>query len=347
MLYSIIRQGLFSLDPETAHHIGMSGMCAASRLGLSGLLAKPVPAAPTEAMGLSFPNPVGLAAGLDKNAEYIDALAALGFGFIEVGTVTPRPQPGNPKPRMFRLPAARAIINRMGFNNDGVDRLLENVRASRFARQRGILGINIGKNATTPIEQATEDYLICLDKVYADSSYVAVNISSPNTKNLRELQKDEALDDLLSRLKARQQQLAQQHGRYVPLVLKIAPDLDDDQVTAIADALRRHRMDGVIATNTTLARQGVEGLPHAEETGGLSGAPVFEKSTAVQRKLVTALKGEVPVIGVGGIMAGAEAAEKIRSGAQLVQLYTGFIYRGPELIAEAAAAIAALRVEKT
>ncbi len=294
-------------------------------------------------MGLHFPHPVGLAAGLDKNAEYIDALAALGFGFIEVGTVTPRPQPGNPRPRMFRLPAARAIINRMGFNNDGVDRLLENVRAARFPKQGGILGINIGKNATTPIENAAEDYLTCLDKVYGDASYVAVNISSPNTKNLRELQKDEALDDLLSRLKARQQTLTDQHGRYVPLALKIAPDLDNEQIVAIADALRRHRMDGVIATNTTLGRQGVEGLPHAEETGGLSGAPVYEKSTAVLKKLVTALQGEIPVVGVGGILEGAEAAAKISAGAQLVQLYTGFIYRGPELIAEAARAIAASR----
>lgn len=343
MLYSLIRCGLFRLDPETAHHLGMRGMSLARCAGLSGLLAPSVPPDPVEAMGLHFPHPVGLAAGLDKNAEYIDALAALGFGFIEVGTVTPRPQPGNPRPRMFRLPAARAIINRMGFNNDGVDRLLENVRAARFPKQGGILGINIGKNATTPIENAAEDYLTCLDKVYGDASYVAVNISSPNTKNLRELQKDEALDDLLSRLKARQQTLTDQHGRYVPLALKIAPDLDNEQIVAIADALRRHRMDGVIATNTTLGRQGVEGLPHAEETGGLSGAPVYEKSTAVLKKLVTALQGEIPVVGVGGILEGAEAAAKISAGAQLVQLYTGFIYRGPELIAEAARAIAASR----
>ena len=346
MLYSLLRQGLFSLDPEIAHHLGMGGMSIAKRTGLSCLLSKPITACPVEAMGLKFPNPVGLAAGLDKNAEYIDALAALGFGFIEVGTVTPRPQPGNPKPRMFRLPKARAIINRMGFNNEGVERLLENVRAASFPKKGGILGINIGKNASTPIEQATDDYLICLDKVYQDSSYIAVNISSPNTKNLRELQKDEALDDLLSRLKARQQQLADQHGKYVPLALKIAPDLDDLQIVAIAEALRRHRMDGVIATNTTLARNGVENLPHAEEVGGLSGAPVFEKSTQVLRKLVSALQGEIPVIGVGGIMSGDEAAEKIRSGASLVQLYTGFIYYGPELVSEAAAAIAKIRREK-
>ena len=347
MLYSLLRQGLFSLDPETAHHLGMGGMSLAKRAGLSCLLSKPVAACPVEVMGIKFPNPVGLAAGLDKNAEYIDALAALGFGSIEVGTVTPRPQPGNPKPRMFRLPQAQAIINRMGFNNEGVDRLLENVRAAKFSKNGGILGINIGKNATTPIEQAADDYLICLDKVYSASSYVAVNISSPNTKNLRELQKDDALDDLLSRLKARQNQLAEKHGKYVPLALKIAPDLDDVQIAAIADALRRHQMDGVIATNTTLSRDGVAGLRHAEEAGGLSGAPVFEKSTAVLQKLSTALQGEVPIIGVGGILRGDQASAKIRAGASLVQLYTGFIYRGPELVSEAVASIAQLHGEKT
>ncbi len=340
MIYPLLRRFLFSLDPETAHTWGMNGMALANKLGVSSLLAKPMVVQPLEVMGLRFPNAVGLAAGLDKNGEYIDALAALGFGFIEIGTVTPRPQPGNPKPRMFRLPQAEAIINRMGFNNAGVDRLLENVRASRFAARGGILGINIGKNATTPIEQAADDYLLCLDKVYAASSYVAVNISSPNTKNLRELQKDDALDDLLARLKARQGQLADKHGKYVPMVLKIAPDLEDAQIAAIADALRRHGMDGVIATNTTLSRAGVEGLPHGDETGGLSGAPVRQKSTVVLEKLAAALQGEIPIIGVGGIMRGDDAIEKLRAGASLVQLYTGFIYSGPELVRQVATRLA-------
>jgi dihydroorotate dehydrogenase len=291
-------------------------------------------------MGLRFPNQVGLAAGLDKNGDYIDGLAQLGFGSIEIGTITPRPQQGNPKPRLFRIPEAQGIINRMGFNNAGVDRLLENVRTSRFAQSGGILGINIGKNATTPIEKAAEDYLICLDKVYKDASYITVNISSPNTKNLRELQKDDALDDLLAQLKARQEILAQQHGRHVPMALKIAPDLDDLQITAIADALRRHRMEGVIATNTTLSRDGVEGLPNGAETGGLSGAPVFKKSTEVLKKLSDALQGEIPIIGVGGITKGQDAVEKIKAGASLVQIYSGFIYRGPALVNEVATALA-------
>ena len=340
MLYPLIRKFFFSLDAETAHGLGLKGVSFAHAMGLSGLVSQPVAASPVEVMGLKFPNPVGLAAGLDKNGDHIDGLAALGFGFIEIGTITPRPQAGNPKPRLFRIPEAQGIVNRMGFNNDGVDRLLENVRLAEFPKRGGILGINIGKNATTPIEQAADDYLICLDKVYAEASYVAVNISSPNTKNLRELQKDEALDDLLARLKARQEQLAQQVGKYVPLALKIAPDLDDEQIVAIADALRRHRMDGVIATNTTLSREGVESYANGNETGGLSGAPVFTRSTAVQGKLARALKGEVPIIGVGGIMSGADAAEKIRAGASLVQFYSGFIYRGPELVSEVAEVLA-------
>ena len=342
MLYSLIRQFFFSLDPELAHGLGMSGVEFLNRAGIAGLLAKPVAADPVPLMGLTFPNPVGLAAGLDKNGEHIDALASLGCGFIEIGTVTPRPQPGNPKPRMFRITEKQAIINRMGFNNDGVDKLLGNIAGSQFARRGGILGINIGKNFDTPIEKAADDYLICLERVYAAASYVAVNISSPNTKNLRELQKDDALDALLGSLKAEQARLAEKHGKYVPLVLKIAPDLEDIQIQSIADLLRQHRMDGVIATNTTLSRDGVEGLPNAQETGGLSGAPVFERSTAVQTKLAAALAGEVPIIGVGGIMGGEEAAAKIKAGARLVQLYTGFIYRGPELVGEAARAIAAL-----
>ena len=340
MLYPLIRKFFFALDAETAHGIGMRGTEFLDATGLACLLAKPVTPCPVEAMGLTFPNPVGLAAGLDKNGDHIDALARLGFGFIEIGTITPRPQPGNPRPRLFRIPEAQGIINRMGFNNDGVDKLLENVHNADFPSRGGILGINIGKNATTPIEKAADDYLECLSKVYPVASYVTVNISSPNTKNLRELQKDDALDDLLAQLKARQEVLAQRHGRYVPMALKIAPDLDDTQITAIADALRRHRMDGVIATNTTLSRVGVEGLANADEAGGLSGAPVFRKSTDVLRKLSAALAGELPIIGVGGIMGGEDAAEKVRAGAALVQFYSGFIYRGPDLVSEVADTLA-------
>ena len=341
MLYPLARKFLFSLDAEKAHGMGMSALSFLEASGFAGLLAKPRVESPVEVMGLRFPNHVGLAAGLDKNGDYIDGLAKLGFGSIEIGTITPRPQEGNPKPRLFRIPEAHGIINRMGFNNAGVDSLLNNVRASRFAQSGGILGINIGKNATTPIEKAADDYLICLDKVYQAASYVTVNISSPNTKNLRELQKDDALDDLLSQLKARQEILAQKHGRHVPMALKIAPDLDDLQVQAIADALRRHRMEGVIATNTTLSREGVEDLPNGAETGGLSGAPVFKKSTDILKKLAIALQGEVPLIGVGGILSGQDALEKIKVGAGMVQLYSGFIYRGPELIHEVASTLAA------
>ncbi|MBN8451659.1 quinone-dependent dihydroorotate dehydrogenase [Accumulibacter sp.] len=343
MLYPLLRHFFFALDPEVAHGIGMAGVDLLRATGASCLLANPVPPDPVSVMGLSFPNPVGLAAGLDKNGEHIDALAALGFGFIEVGTVTPRPQPGNPRPRMFRIPERQAIINRMGFNNDGVDRLLDNVAAARFPRQGGVLGINIGKNFDTPIDRAADDYLFCLDRVYAAASYVAVNISSPNTRNLRELQQDAALDALLGSLKAAQSRLADRHGRYVPLALKIAPDLDEAQVRAIADLLRRHRIDAVIATNTTVTRAGVEGMPHADEAGGLSGAPLRASSTAIARQLAVALAGELPIIGVGGIMSGADAAARIAAGACLVQFYTGFIYRGPALVGEAAAAIARQR----
>ncbi len=340
MLYSLIRKALFSLDPETAHGLGMSGVSFMHRAGIACLIARPIPPDPVKVMGLTFPNPVGLAAGLDKNGEYVDALAALGFGSIEIGTVTPRPQPGNPKPRMFRIPEKQAIINRMGFNNTGVDQLLANISTSQFAQRGGILGINIGKNFDTPIEKAADDYLICLERVYNAASYVAINISSPNTKNLRELQKDNALDALLGSLKSEQARLADKHGKYVPLALKIAPDLDDEQIQSIAGLLRQHRIDAVIATNTTLSREEVAGLPNENEAGGLSGAPVFERSTAVLRKLSSALAGEVPIIGVGGIMSGANAVAKIDAGASLVQLYSGFIYCGPELVAEAAAAIA-------
>lgn len=343
MFYPLLRRFFFALDPETAHGLGMTGVDLLKAAGASGLVAKAVPPDPVQVMGLDFRNPVGLAAGLDKNGEHIDALAALGFGFIEIGTVTPRPQAGNPKPRLFRIADRQAIINRMGFNNDGVEKLLANVAAAGFVRQGGILGINIGKNATTPIDQAADDYLFCLERVYAAASYVTVNISSPNTRNLRELQQDDALNALLGSLKGAQSRLADRHGRYVPLALKIAPDLEDFHIEAIAGVLRAHRMDGVIATNTTVSRDGVAGLPNAEQAGGLSGAPLLARSTAVLRKLAQSLAGEVPIIGVGGIMSGADALAKIAAGASLVQCYTGFIYRGPELVAEAAAAIARQR----
>jgi len=330
--YCLLKPFVFALDPETAHEMSIAGMKA---LGTLLPTAKPLPGRRVTVMGLDFPNPVGMAAGLDKNGDAIDALAAWGWGFLEIGTVTPRPQPGNPKPRLFRLPEAMGVINRMGFNNHGVDALVANVKAAKF---KGILGINIGKNFDTPIEKAADDYLACLDKVYAHASYVTVNISSPNTKNLRQLQGDAELDALLGALKARQAQLAQQHGRHVPLALKIAPDLDDAQIASIADALRRHRIEGVIATNTTLSREGVEHLPHGKESGGLSGAPVFEKSTAVVKKLAVALAGELPIIAAGGITDGARAKAKLEAGAALVQIYSGLIYRGPELVKECVAA---------
>lgn len=333
-MYPLLRPLLFSLDPETAHHATLDALKTAHNLGL--LCAKHPASSPRTVMGLSFPNPVGLAAGLDKNGEYIDALAALGFGFIEIGTVTPRPQPGNPKPRMFRLPEAQGIINRMGFNNLGVEALVENVKRAKY---QGILGINIGKNFDTPIEHAANDYLTGLRKAYTHASYVAINISSPNTKNLRQLQGSDELDALLAQLKAEQGRLAELHGKYVPLAVKIAPDLDDEQIRQIAALLMRHRIDGVIATNTTLSREGVENLPHGNEAGGLSGAPVREKSTAVIRALAAELQGTLPIIGVGGILSGADALEKIQAGAALVQIYSGMIYRGPNLVGEAVKAL--------
>ena len=336
-MYGLLKPLLFQLDAERAHHVTLDGLNAANRLGLLALMPKPGKCRAHRVMGLDFPNPVGLAAGLDKNGAYIDALAALGFGFIEVGTVTPRPQPGNPQPRLFRVPEAQGIINRFGFNNAGVDALVENVKNARYD---GILGINIGKNFDTPNERAVDDYLICLRKVYEHASYVTVNISSPNTKNLRQLQEKDALEHLLSSLKAEQGVLAARHGRYVPIVLKIAPDLMAEQVVEIAALLRQHRFDGVIATNTTLSREGVEGLSNAAETGGLSGAPVRDKSTAVIRHLAAALQGEMPIIGVGGILSGEDAQEKIDAGASLVQLYSGLIYRGPALVREACDALA-------
>jgi dihydroorotate dehydrogenase len=335
-MYPLLRNALFTLPPETAHHLTLSSLNALYRLGLSRLVASPIPDEARTAMGLEFPNPVGLAAGLDKNGVCIDGLGALGFGFIEIGTITPRPQPGNPKPRLFRLPKAQAIINRMGFNNEGVEVLIENVKRSNY---RGILGINIGKNAATPIERAADDYLFCLDRVYPHASYVTVNISSPNTQNLRKLQDEAALDDLLMRLKAEQGKLSDRHGKYVPIALKIAPDMGDAQIAQIAGLLMKHEIDGAIATNTTLSREGVEHLAHGNEAGGLSGLPLRDKSTALIRKLASNLQGALPIIGAGGILSGDDAAEKINAGASLVQLYSGLVYRGPALVAECAGAI--------
>jgi dihydroorotate dehydrogenase len=339
LLYALARPLLFSLDPETAHNLTLRNLRRAQALGLVGSIGKPEPD-PRTVMGITFPNPVGLAAGLDKDGAYIDGLAALGFGSIEIGTVTPRAQPGNPRPRMFRLPARKAIINRMGFNNGGVDAFVANVQASRFYQDKqGVLGLNIGKNADTPIERAADDYLHCLRKVYPYASYVTVNISSPNTKNLRQLQGASELDALLSQLKDEQSRLADQHGRYVPLTLKIAPDIDGDQIQDIAGALLRHKIDGVIATNTTLSRREVEGLRHANEAGGLSGAPVFDLSNIVIRALKKELGDALPIIGVGGILRGADAKAKIAAGAQLVQLYSGLIYAGPALVRDCARAL--------
>ena len=335
MLYALARPLLFALEPELAHRLTLGLIDAAQVLGLVRLAARRVAARPVRVMGLDFPNPVGLAAGLDKNAEHIDALAALGFGFIEVGTVTPRPQPGNPRPRLFRLPGAGALINRFGFNNVGLDAFLANVARARW---RGVLGINIGKNFDTPLERAADDYQACLERVYPVASYVTVNVSSPNTLELRTLQEDAALDDLLARLAQARERLADRHGKRVPLALKLSPDLDDARLRAIAAAVRRHRFDAVIATNTSVSREGVEGLPRAQETGGLSGAPIRARATRALAALAAEFRGEVPLIGVGGIMSGPDAAERFERGASLVQLYTGLVYRGPELIAECAAA---------
>ncbi|MBI5910463.1 MAG: quinone-dependent dihydroorotate dehydrogenase [Betaproteobacteria bacterium] len=331
MLYSLARPFLFGMDPEAAHALALASLKLIERTGMASILADAGPARSVKLMGLEFPNALGLAAGLDKNGEYIDALAAMGFGFIEIGTVTPRPQPGNPKPRMFRLPEAQALINRLGFNNHGVERLLANVARARY---RGVLGINIGKNFNTPIERAADDYEFCLAKVYAHASYVTVNVSSPNTKNMRQLQGADELGALAGKLKTEQMRLADVHGRYVPLVLKIAPDLDDAQLGSITRCLLKHKLDGVIATNTTVSREAVAGLRHAEESGGLSGAPLGAASTEIIRKLARLLDGKLPIIGVGGVMSADDARAKLRAGASLVQIYTGFIYRGPELIGE-------------
>ena len=335
-MYSILKPLLFQLDAEFAHDLTLKSLKWGEESGALALYPKAPNCVPREVMGLTFPNPVGLAAGLDKNGAVIDGMAALGFGFIEVGTVTPRPQPGNTKPRLFRVIEAQGIINRFGFNNLGVDNLIENVKAASYT---GILGINIGKNFDTPNERAVDDYLIGMQKVYAYSSYITVNISSPNTKNLRDLQQKEALSSLLASLKSEQSKLAQQHAKYVPITLKIAPDLDESQVIEIADLLMQHQIDGVIATNTTLARDAVKGMTNSGETGGLSGAPVRNQSTIVIQQLSKQLRGALPIIGVGGILNGADAVEKIAAGASLVQVYSGLIYKGPALVSEVCQAI--------
>ena len=328
-LYPLLRPLLFSLDPETAHEVTLKLLNVAYLSGLGKLIYPTIEDKPVNVMGLSFKNPVGLAAGMDKNGDYINALAALGFGFLEIGTVTPRPQPGNPKPRLFRLPEHQAIINRMGFNNSGVDHLLNQVKQSGF---NGILGINIGKNFDTPMENAVSDYLTGLRKAYTSASYITINISSPNTKNLRQLQQGDEIKALIASLKEEQLKLQQEHGFYVPLAIKIAPDLTDNEIAHIAGLLVEFKIDGVIATNTTIARDGIENHPLAHEVGGLSGAPVKDKSTLVVRGLATELQGKVAIIAAGGILSEADAHEKLKAGASLVQIYTGLIYRGPQLI---------------
>ena len=350
--YAVARPFLFGMDPEAAHELTLDNIARFQHSPLSCLWGEKRVDDPVTLAGLRFPNRVGLAAGLDKNAACIDGLAAMGFGFVEVGTVTPKAQPGNPKPRMFRLPTANALINRLGFNNDGLDAFIANVQRARFRSKGGahpmLLGLNIGKNASTPIERATEDYLTCLDGVYPHADYVTVNISSPNTQNLRSLQSDEALDALLGAVMERREQLAQRHGKQSPVFLKIAPDLDDAQIGVIAATLQRYGcaadgqatgLLGVIATNTTLSREAVKGLSHAEETGGLSGAPVLEASNRVIRQLRAALGKGFPIVGVGGILSGADAVSKIAAGANVVQIYTGLIYKGPALVTEVASAL--------
>ena len=338
-LYDLARPFLFSLDPEAAHDFTLNQLALTQNTLFDRAYRQACVSDPVQLAGLTFPNRVGMAAGLDKNARCIDGLGAMGFGFVEVGTVTPLAQPGNDKPRMFRLSEARALINRLGFNNEGLEAFVGNVKKSKFRQQGRLLGLNIGKNALTPIERATDDYLLGLSGVYAHADYVTVNISSPNTKNLRALQTDEALDQLLSALNERKQELADKHQKQVPVFLKIAPDLDDEQIRVIASSLRKHNIDGVIATNTTLSREAVQGMPHANETGGLSGAPVLSGSNRVIRLLRTQLGPQFPIIGVGGIMSGYDAVSKIEAGADVVQIYTGLIYKGPALVHEVAKAL--------
>ena len=343
--YALARPFLFGMDAEAAHELTMDMLARGQRTPLQWAWCHETVDDPVELAGLTFPNRVGLAAGLDKNARCIDALGAMGFGFVEVGTVTPKAQPGNSKPRMFRLPEARALINRLGFNNEGLDAFLHNVQQARFRSQRRkhplLLGLNIGKNASTPIENATSDYLTCLQGVYPHADYVTVNISSPNTQNLRALQSDHALDALLGAIAECREALSTRHGRRVPVFVKIAPDLDEAQISVIAATLQRHGMDGVIATNTTIDRTAVQGLRHAEEAGGLSGSPVLESSNQVIRQLRAALGSRFPIIGVGGVMSAQDAVSKIRAGADVIQIYTGLIYAGPALVTEAAKAIKA------
>ena len=344
--YALARRVLFSLDPEVAHEITMAGLAATQGNPLKLAYCASQVDDPIELAGLKFPNRVGMAAGLDKNARCIDGLGAMGFGFVEVGTVTPKAQPGNPKPRMFRLPEAQALINRLGFNNEGLDAFVANVQRSALRRTKNpslLLGLNIGKNAATPIENATDDYLLCLEGVYPHADYVTVNISSPNTKNLRALQSDEALDALLSAIAKRRDKLVKHHGKRVPIFVKIAPDLDAAQVDVIAATLKRHEMDGVVATNTTLGRDAVKGMRHAEEAGGLSGAPVLVASNRVISQLRAALGKGFPIIGVGGVMSGADAVSKIKAGADVVQIYTGLIYKGPELVTQASNAVKSIK----
>ncbi len=342
-LYGLARPFLFGVDPEHAHEITLDALARTQNTPLACLYAAPRVEDRVTLAGLTFPNRVGLAAGLDKNARCIDAFAAMGFGFVEVGTVTPKAQPGNPKPRMFRLPKRNALINRLGFNNEGLDAFIANVKRARFRRNATktpmLLGLNIGKNAATPIERAVDDYLIGLDGVYPHADYVTINISSPNTANLRSLQSDEALDALLGAVAEKREALAARQGKRVPLFVKIAPDLDEAQVKVIAATLLRHGMDGVIATNTTLSRDAVAGLQHAQETGGLSGAPVLEASNRVIAQLRAALGSQFPIIGVGGVMSAADARSKVDAGADVVQIYTGLIYRGPALVREIAQAL--------
>ena len=337
--YSLLRPWLFCLDPEKAHDLTLSNLDRAQRWGLlERLITKPV-ADPHTLCGITFPNPVGLAAGLDKDGKHIDALAALGFGFLEIGTVTPRPQPGNPKPRMFRLSEAEAIINRMGFNNDGVDACVARVRRSRFWQEGGVLGMNIGKNASTPIEDAASDYILAMEGSYEIASYITVNISSPNTQNLRALQGEEMLRSLLGSLDEARKRLSDCHGVRKPLFLKIAPDLDTSDIDLIADLLMEFGIDAIIATNTTISRDAVQGMQYGQEAGGLSGAPVRKASTQVIKTLKARLGNQLPIIGVGGILSGADAREKVMAGASLVQLYSGLIYRGPDLVNECAKAL--------
>lgn len=337
--YPLARPALFAMDAETAHEVTLSGLQRAYECGATRKLMHAQPKSPCTLMGMQLANPIGLAAGLDKNGAYIDALGNLGFGFIEVGTVTPRAQPGNPKPRMFRLPRANALINRLGFNNQGLDAFLANVQRSQWRKQGGILGLNIGKNADTPIERAADDYLIGLEGVYPHADYVTVNISSPNTKNLRALQSGDELSALLAQLADKRRALEDQHQRRVPMAVKIAPDLTQEQIDAIADTLPRHGIDGVIATNTTLSRDSVAGQAHADEAGGLSGAPVHELSLKVIRRLKEQLGNSLAIIGVGGVLSGQQAREKMAAGADAVQLYTGLIYRGPALVGECVRAV--------